>query len=671
MKLVWFIAFVNCAFAILDAPDLIRLPKFRSYAPSPSSNRILVSTSRFNSTLNQNLIHWECIQDDSKVTAWPWHVASATFITEDTVLLHNDGNLWTAEVEGCSLKLPKFIHSYPVTIENLKVFGDRIFFTANVWASNGTLEHAHEAMSPKISSGVLYKQLWVRHWDTYSVPGRYSQLFVAKVNNLAQPVNIMANTHLECPVAPFGDSSDYDIAVLGDWIAFVSRLPSRNMAWNTNNNIYLVKCIGTSCSQPNIITQNSKGYDVSPRFHPTKPILAWLRMKRPGYEADKNIIMLYDIRTGESTQHLIKWNRSPSNLQWSPDGSLYVTAEDFGRVKLFKVDFKHDLVKTILEKGSVGKVSWTPGSVWHVQSTMAHPPRLYRNNSVFYDPDPAFKLNHAQEFTFKSRDGTDIHGWYILPKTKRESSSKNHEMDMVLLIHGGPEGAWTDGWGWRWNPHVFAAKYLTVMINPRGSTGYGQKFTDGVNRRWGKEPYEDLMAGMKFVMKRWNIRRSCALGASYGGYMINWINGMNEHPFSCLVNHDGMFSATASYYSTDEVFFNEWEWGKPWKTKFKYDPASKVETMNTPTLFIHSERDYRLPVTEGIAAFTALQRRGIESRLLYFPDENHWITKPSNLVQWYSEIFSWLGKHLDQDPKYMDEEVDGQLLDQRRFVLQQ
>ena len=247
----------------------------------------------------------------------------------------------------------------------------------------------------------------------------------------------------------------------------------------------------------------------------------------------------------------------------------------------------------------------------------------------------------AEEFWFKGADDLDVMGWAIKPKgwSPRDKNS----WPLAFLVHGGPQSAWEDAWNTRWNPALFAAQgYFVIMINPSGSTGYGQEFTDRIQNEWGGRPFKDLLAGYRYALKRYpeiDPERTAALGASYGGYMINWINGHNDFGFKALVCHDGLLDTTESYFSTEEVWFPTQEFGgPPWQTRMTYEkwnPINHVAEWSTPQFVIHSAKDYRLVDSQGLGAFTALQVQGVPSRLLYFPDENHWVLKPSNSRRWH------------------------------------
>jgi dipeptidyl aminopeptidase/acylaminoacyl peptidase len=254
-------------------------------------------------------------------------------------------------------------------------------------------------------------------------------------------------------------------------------------------------------------------------------------------------------------------------------------------------------------------------------------------------------MGAPEEFWFEGADGDQVHGWLLKPVGFKEGS----KYPVAYLIHGGPQGSYTDHFHYRWNPQAYAgAGYVTVAVNFHGSTGYGQAFTDSIRRDWGGKPYRDLMLGLDHVIASYDYvdgERVCALGASFGGYMVNWIAGQTNR-FACLVNHDGEFDVRASYFATEELWFPEWDFGgPPWEQAelfTRWSPAEHVGKWKTPMLVIHGAKDYRLPDTEGFATFNALQRLGVPSKFVYFPDENHWVLKSRNSVFWHDTVIAWL-----------------------------
>ncbi|KAK9681021.1 Dipeptidyl-peptidase 5 [Basidiobolus ranarum] len=467
----------------------------------------------------------------------------------------------------------------------------------------------------------------------------------------------MAKVELESPVDPFGDAGDYDISPDGKEIAFISKRPGRDQAWETDINVYVVPSNGGK--SPKSLTDQNAGQTASPAYSPDGKTLAWLQMERRGFESDRKRIILHDRTKQKSSYYNKNWDRSPNSIAWSFDSkTLYLPTQEYGRVKLFAANIRDGKIQAITQKGSTASVSvLNEDTLFLTQNAMHHPNEFYtmkingtnlkqlshiHATKDLYLPEP-------EDFWFTGAKGDKVHGWILKPF----DFDPKKKYPVAFLVHGGPQGAWTDSWSSRWNPQIYAsAGNVMIAINPRGSTGYGQKFTDEISRNWGGLPYEDLMKGLDYVFERYRFTdksRVCALGASYGGYMMNWFNG-HTHRFKCLVNHDGMFSSASTYYSTEELWFHEWEFGgKPWESEAKkiYDkwsPANYVQYWRTPTLVIHGGKDYRLVDGEGFSTFTALQRQNIPSRLVYFPDENHWVSKHANSLRWHSEVLRWLNQ---------------------------
>ncbi|KAJ9085557.1 Dipeptidyl-peptidase 5 [Entomophthora muscae] len=517
-------------------------------------------------------------------------------------------------------------------------------------------------------SALVFDQLFVRHWDTFINPDSKRQLFSVRVkrgkeNNpiwyfASEPMNLLQGTELESPVAPFGDSGDYSLSPDGKELAFISKFPGREQAWTTKSDVYVVSLDGQS--SPKSLT-DSLGASSQPQYSPDGKYIAWLQMKEPQYEADKNRIFVYERETGKITKLASWWDRSPSSLEWSGDSdTLLMIASEFGKSKVFNVKVSTNKLRQVTKYDSASDLQLLCENVFVATlSNLVAPPEFYtialnnqtqitRQSNVNTERIKNYSLSEPEEFWFPGADGHQVHGLLLRPPT----FSRWKKYPLAFLIHGGPQSAWENSWSNRWNPNVFAnAGYIVVAVNPHGSTGYGQKFTDSIKQDWGGKPFKDLMLGLDYVIDNYESvdkERMCALGASYGGYMVNWINGHTDR-FRCLVNHDGMFDAKHAYYTTDELYFNEHDFGGvPWASpkKFeKFSPSSYVWKWATPTLVIHSAKDYRLVDGEGLATFTALQRRGIASRLVYFPDENHWVLKPANSLRWHSEVFTWINRY--------------------------
>lgn len=514
---------------------------------------------------------------------------------------------------------------------------------------------------------LTYDSLFVRHWDSWKTQRR-NAVFTAKPDliesaggfKLSKPINILSSTELECPEPTFGGTSDFSLSATH--VAFVSKDPEVNEAWHTASQVWLTT---NSRDEPVRKINHTRGASSNPVFSPDGKTLAYLEMSVPGYESDKNKIMLYNLDTAETTQLASSWDRSPSNLSWNNDGSaLLLIADHFGAKRLFEVQLKAHAEPQLVEAAThstLSVVSVANGDLFLSSSSLARPMiysvlsgQHFSNEKVIY-AGTIKSLNESanSDFWFAS-DGRRVHA--LMTKPNNFDPSKKYPM--IYLIHGGPQGAWNDAWSTRWNPNVMANHgdgFITVAVNFTGSTGYGQEFTDAIKGNWGSKPYEDLQNGLDYALEHFDFidpNRCAAAGASYGGYMINWIQGHDlGRKFKALVCHDGIFNTFNVYYTTEELYFGEHDFlGVPWDDKAKacyerWNPMNHVTEWATPELVIHGSKDYRLTESEGLAVFNVLQRRGIESRLLIFKNENHFVLDHENSRLWNREVLGWIEKH--------------------------
>lgn len=380
-------------------------------------------------------------------------------------------------------------------------------------------------------------------------------------------------------------------------------------------------------------------------------------MARATYEADRLVVKLMDLKSGKVIALTDAWDRSVGSLAWAADSkSLLVTAQDVLETPLFRVDLKGKVTR-LTERGTIAEaVPLKNGGVVYAINSIAGPSdlvhmdnkgRTTRLTNVNADALATLDPVNYQMFNFAGANGDQVYGQIVKPQ------GTTGKLPVLLLVHGGPQGTFNNAWSYRWNPAVMASQgYAVVSIDFHGSTGYGQKFTDSINKNWGGWPLEDLQKGMDAVGKidtQLDTANACALGGSYGGYMMNWISGNWPDRFKCLVNHAGIFDLRAMAYETEELWFDQWDNKGPWTTRSdaeKWNPVNHVAKWKTPTLVIHGEKDYRIPYAQSLAAFTALQQQGVESKLLVFPDENHWVLKPKNSIQWHRTVFDWVGKYL-------------------------
>ena len=511
------------------------------------------------------------------------------------------------------------------------------------------------------TTGVLFDHMFIRHWDTWE-NGSLNRVFVAGLggNGMVKTATLVGGDVIaDIPSKPFGDLSDLAWAPDGKTLVFSARSSDRTEPWSTNFDLWQVGADGKGKAKN--LTAANKAWDAGPVFSADGKTLYYRAMKRPGFEADRFALMAMDMGSGQSREIDPGWDRSADDITLSADGkTLYTSAQDTGEHPLFAVDIASGEVSKLIGDGGIGsfsmagptsvftRVSLKSGSQIFTGGIGGAPERAITPSASQMLPDVAF--GDYEQFQFKGWNGDTVHGYVVKP-WNYEAGKK---YPVAFLIHGGPQGSFDNGWSYRWNPQTYAGQgYAVVTIDFHGSTGYGQAFTDAISQHWGDRPLEDLQKGWAAAQQQYTFLdgdNACALGASYGGYMVYWMAGVWNQPWKCLVDHDGVFDNRMMGYATEELWFSEWEnGGTPWANPEgyeKFNPINHVKDWRVPMLVVHSEHDYRIPVSQGIAAFTALQRKGIESEFLYFPDENHWILKPQNSVQWHDTVNNWLNKHI-------------------------
>ena len=565
--------------------------------------------------------------------------------------------IWRMPVDGGE---PEQKTSLPIDVGGflLSPDGSRLAVTMEVFPSCENIACSKtklDEMESRKASGKIYDKLFFRHWDTWS-DGRRSHVFTMPITG-GEPVDLMRGMEADCPSKPFGGVEEIAFTPDSKSIVFTARVAGREEAWSTNFDLYLVPVDGAAA--PKLLTANNKAWDTTPAFSPDGKTLAYLAMSRPGYEADRFRIVLRSWPDGAERVLTENWDYSAGGILWSADGkTIYTHADNIGQHSIFALDAATGKARTVVKEGTVSAVALAGPRLLYGLHHLKSPVELYtilptgaevrQLTSINAEKLKQARMGEPEQFSFKGWNDETVY-CYIVKPIDFDASKK---YPVAFLIHGGPQGSFGNDFHYRWNPQAYAgAGYAAVMVDFHGSTGYGQAFCDAIRGDWGGKPLEDLQKGLAATLAKYpwmDGERVAALGASYGGYMINWIAGNWPDRFKCLVNHDGNLDERMAYFDTEELWFPEWDHnGNPWdnpENYAKHNPIDHVKKWKTPMLVIHGGLDYRVVDTQGMSTFTALQRRGIPSKFLYFPDENHWVLKPQNSIQWHETVLGWLNQ---------------------------
>ncbi len=507
----------------------------------------------------------------------------------------------------------------------------------------------------------IYDHLLYRHWTTWS-EGKRSHLFVVAADG-GTPRDLTPGADYDVPPVQRGGVEDIAFSPDSKEICFTA-VPDKMEAISTNGELFIVPASGGT--EPKRITANP-GFDGGPVYSPDGRSIAYRAQMRAGYESDRWQIMLYDRASGRHTNLTENFERSPEGLTWSPDSkTIYFHALDRTQAPIYSLAAAAGSEpKVVVRDGYNDELSLSADgrTMAFSRSSLTVPAEVFTANSdgsglrqiTHHNQSKlaGIEFNPPESFWFAGAEGTQVHGLLLRPP--HFDASKKYPM--LFLVHGGPQGAWNNSWFYRWNAQMFAAPgYVVVMINPRGSTGYGQKFTDEINADWGGKCFVDLMKGLDYVLAKYTFidsNRLAAAGGSFGGFMMNWFASQTKGRFKALISHAGGYDQNTGYGATEELWFPEWEFhGPPWSNPELYRKlspgtyAAEFGKYKTPTLVIHGEQDFRVPYTEGLQMFTSLQRQGVPSKLLLFPDEGHWIQKPQNSELWYRTFLDWLATYL-------------------------
>ncbi len=651
--------------------DLLAMERIFDPQVSPDGKRIVFVLAKTDLEENRSRTDLWMVRTDGKdlrqLTSHPERDSSPRWDPDGKTIWFlssrsDSSQVWRIRIDGGEALQ---VTDEPLDVGNLVVApdGKHIAFTMEVFPDcNGPAETKKklDEKEEKKATGRMYDKLFIRHWSSWK-DGRRSHLFVTPAVG-GEAIDVMSGMDVDCPSKPFGGPGEITFTPDGEGLIFAARDAGKSEPWSTDFDLYHVSV--DAFDPPKCITRENKAWDTAPVFSPDGKMLAYLAMTRPGYESDRVRIILRPWPDGKETVLTEKWDCSmplwfgSGALRFSQDGkTIYTTALNVGQNSLFAVDVQTGNVKTIVKEGFSRSPAVAGKRIVFCLHNFKSPADLYSVNpdgselraitEVNKDRVAQARMGDYEQFSFEGFNKEKVYCNVVKPV----DFDPDKKYPVVYLIHGGPQASSVNRFS---GVQTFAgAGYAVVMVDFHGSAGYGQAFTDSIRADWGGKPLEDLRKGLAAALERYpwmDAQRVGAMGGSYGGYMVNWIAGNWPERFRCLVNICGLFDVRAMYYSTEELWFPEWDLkGTPWENPQsfeKHNPANFVSNWKTPMLVVHGGRDFRVPDTQGISTFTALQRRGIESKLLYYPDEGHGVGKPHNRIQYNETVIAWFDKWL-------------------------
>jgi dipeptidyl aminopeptidase/acylaminoacyl peptidase len=669
---VFFMLMIPCTTSARSHPfsvhDMLAMDRISDPQISPAGDKIVFVLRQTDLENNKGVTDlWLVNSDGTELKQLTTHEASDTnprwhargkslyFISTRS----GSAQVWQIPVDGGEATQ---VTDLPLDVSNLILSpdGKSMAFTMEVFVGETPQETSDKLkeIEKQKSTGRIYDRLFIRHWDAWK-DGRRSHLFAMSAGGKGEPVDVMKDMDADTPSKPFGGPEEITFTPDGKGLVFSTRDAGNQEAWSTNFDLFYVPIDGSKT--PSCLTEKNKAWDTQPVFSPDKKTLAYLAMQRPGYESDRLRIVLRDWPDGKEKVLTENWDRSIASFCFSRDGKMiYADATNLGQKSLFAINIETGRAKSLVREGDITIMAEAHDRIFYTMNNLKSPNEIYSVKSTGKSIQTVTQINREkvnaarmgdyEQFTFTGWNDEDVYCYVVKPIDFDPSKT----YPVAFLIHGGPQGSFGNMFHYRWNPQAYAgAGYAAVMVDFHGSTGYGQDFCDSIRGDWGGKPLVDLQKGLTAALEKytWMDRdRVGALGASFGGYMINWIAGNWPDRFKCMVNHDGNLDERMAYFDTEELWFPEWDHiGNPWENPEHYEkhnPVNYVRNWRTPMLVIHGGKDFRVVDTQGISTFTALQRKGIPSKLLYFPDENHWVLTPHNSILWHETVIAWLDQWL-------------------------
>ncbi len=650
----------------LTVEDMWKMKRIGSFDLSPDGKLLVFDVTEYSMDENKGDTDIWLASVDGKfakpIIATDKRESSPKFSPDGkSIYFSRGGQIYKCDYEGKNIEQVTDFYPGVYGIKFNKQ-GDKFLFVTDVYPDCNSPECNKEKDEAAKNNPVevrVITELMFRHWDHWRGEKR-SHLFIYDINSKSATDLTPYSVH-DVPPVDLGSSHDYAFSPEGNQVAYTQN-PDSVLAISTNNEVYILdlKNVTDGKTTPQKISV-SKGNDHGPYYSPDGKYIAFTSMKRAGFEADKLDLILYDRKSGELKNLTENFDRSVGELVWSPDSkTIYFTSANYIWNSIFSIDIESGEIETVVkERVNRGiKISPDGKKLYFKQQRSTQPYELFsfdlqtrkleQITHLNAENLANIKFNEIETFWNEGANGDSVQAILVKPPFFDE----NKKYPLIFLIHGGPQGHWTDDFHYRWNLQMFAAPgYVVVAVNPRGSVGYGQKFTDEISGDWGGKVYVDLMNSLDNALEKFDFidtKNLFAAGASYGGFMINWIEGHNTR-FNALVSHDGVYDQKSMYGTTEELWFPEWEMrGTPWTNPEMYEkwsPSSYVKNFKTPMLIVQGGRDYRVPEGQAFQLFTALQRTGVESKLLYFPDETHFVLKPQNAKFWWQSIFDWFKKY--------------------------